>query len=45
MPRGHRTFALQQLALDEGLEGERLARCVAVLGGASGDLDEVSTPR
>lgn len=45
MPRGHRTFTLQQLVLDGGLEGERLARCVAVLGGASGGLDEAAARR
>jgi predicted metalloprotease with PDZ domain len=45
MPRGRRTFTLQQLALDEDLEGERLARCVAVMGGPSGGLDEGSARR
>ncbi|HYD86389.1 MAG TPA: hypothetical protein VEA80_02840 [Vitreimonas sp.] len=34
MPRGHGLFAQQQLVLADHLEGERLAQCVAVLGGA-----------
>jgi len=34
MPRGHGVFTLQQLVLDDGLEGERLQQCVAVLSGA-----------
>jgi predicted metalloprotease with PDZ domain len=34
MPSGRGTFTLQQLVLDGELEGERLAQCVAVLGGA-----------
>lgn len=34
MPRGHGAFERQQLLLDDVLEGERLAQCVRVLGGA-----------
>lgn len=34
MPRGRDTFTLQQLVLDEALQGERLIQCLAVLGGA-----------
>jgi len=34
MPRGERTFNVQQLILNDPLEGEALARCVRVLGGA-----------
>lgn len=33
MPRGRGTYTLQQLELDPTLNGARLARCVAVLGG------------
>lgn len=33
MPRGQGMLTVQNLVLDEGLEGEKLARCVAVLGG------------
>lgn len=33
MPRGHGSFTLQELILDP-LEGERLAQCLRVLGGA-----------
>ena len=33
MPRGHGSFTLQELRLDDSLEGERLAQCVRVLGG------------
>lgn len=33
MPRGHGAVALQRLVLADDLEGERLAQCVAVLGG------------
>jgi predicted metalloprotease with PDZ domain len=35
MPRGHGSFTLQELELADDLEGERLAQCVRVLGGAS----------
>lgn len=34
MPRGRGSYALQQLVLDQGLQGERLALCTGVLGGA-----------
>lgn len=34
LPRGHGTFQVQQLQLDAPLEGERLAQCVRVMGGA-----------
>jgi predicted metalloprotease with PDZ domain len=34
MPRGHGSFTLQELQLDDNLLGERLAQCVRVLGGA-----------
>lgn len=34
MPRGHGTLTLQEFVLDQPLEGEALARCVSVLGGA-----------
>ncbi len=34
MPRGHGSFTLQELQLDDNLQGERLAQCVRVLGGA-----------
>ncbi len=33
MPRGPGTFTVQRLHLDETLEGDRLARCLSVLGG------------
>lgn len=33
MPRGVGTFTLQRLELAENLEGERLAQCLAVIGG------------
>lgn len=34
MPRGRETFVVQELVLDDALEGERRARCVGVLAGA-----------
>lgn len=34
MPRGRGTYALQRLEIDPALEGERLAQCRIVLGGA-----------
>jgi predicted metalloprotease with PDZ domain len=34
MPRGHGSFTVQRLVLEEDLTGERLAECVRVLGGA-----------
>lgn len=33
IPRGHGTYTQQQLEIAEGLAGEQLAQCVAVLGG------------
>ena len=33
MPRGHGSYTLQRFDVTEGLAGETLARCVAVLGG------------
>lgn len=34
MPRGEGKYTMQQLELAQGLEGERLAQCLAVIGGA-----------
>lgn len=34
IPRGNGSFALQRFALEQNLEGDRLAQCVRVLGGA-----------
>lgn len=33
MPRGQGAYTMQQLELAQGLEGERLAQCLAVIGG------------
>ncbi len=33
MPRGRGAYTMQQLELAQGLEGERLAQCLAVIGG------------
>jgi len=33
MPRGEGKYTMQQLELAQGLEGERLAQCLAVIGG------------
>jgi hypothetical protein len=33
MPIGHGTFTQQSLVLADDLQGERLAQCVAVIGG------------
>jgi predicted metalloprotease with PDZ domain len=34
MPRGEGSFTLQRLVVEEGLAGEALERCIAVLGGS-----------